>query len=212
MYSFSNKVTCLRKKGLSSGICKHICLSSGACWDLWRQISTLLVFPTFFWSFVRSRLIIWKQDHETTTLFIHWKIEQYLVEDLCLVLANWLGCLWYREPLNLLLVICNSGQCQVSTDLTPVCSSLVSVSGLQHSTSQTSSSPVDILTWVLTSRHPPCGRNIGKYLHIFYIFWQFFCNFQHELELALDSTMSQSWIEFLNWILNFNIKQFVLVI
>ena len=30
-------------------------------------------------------------------------------------------------------------------------------------------------------------------------------------KLELDSTMSQSWIEFGNWILNFNLKQFVLV-
>ena len=30
-------------------------------------------------------------------------------------------------------------------------------------------------------------------------------------KLELDSTMSQSWIEFWNWILNFNLKQFVLV-
>ena len=32
------------------------------------------------------------------------------------------------------------------------------------------------------------------------------------VELESDSTMSQSWIEFWNWILNSNLKQFVLVI
>ena len=55
---------------------------------------------------------------------------------------------------------------------------------------------------------------ILHFLHsIFYdLIWdttQILLGREENIKLELDSTMSQSWIKFWNWILNFNLKQFV---